>query len=116
LSNGPVVSVVEISYLDASAVTQTFTDFRLVGDALTPAYEFSWPAVLPVNGAVQIEFSTGYSSEEGAAALPSEIISAMLLLVSDLYENREGQFVGTISKINPTVENLLMPYRVGMGV
>lgn len=41
--------------------------------------------------------------------------AAALLIVGDLYENREAQSDKDY-KINPTVENLLFPYRIDMGI
>lgn len=42
--------------------------------------------------------------------------SAILLTVSDLYENREAQFVGVSAQENKTVNNLLHFNRVGLGI
>lgn len=49
-------------------------------------------------------------------SVPASIRAALLLVVGDLYENREGVVVGTIVAVNPTVERLLHFYRVGLGV
>ncbi len=48
--------------------------------------------------------------------VPASVKAAILLTIGDLYENREGQFVGTIRSDNPTVLRLLNPYRVGLGI
>lgn len=48
--------------------------------------------------------------------VPTSIRAALLLVVGDLYENREGAFVGVSRVDNPTVERLLHFYRVGLGV
>lgn len=48
--------------------------------------------------------------------LPASVRAAILLILGDLYENREGQIVGTIRADNPAVERLLHFYRVGLGV
>lgn len=46
--------------------------------------------------------------------MPAPIRAAILLMVGDLYRNRDTTAVGTISKIDmsTTVENLLAPFRV----
>ncbi len=44
------------------------------------------------------------------------IKAAALLLVGDLYQNREAQITGTIVSDNPTVQRLLYPYRQGIGI
>lgn len=48
--------------------------------------------------------------------VPPDVQAAILLIISDLYENREGQFVGITASENETVQNLLHFYRVGLGV
>lgn len=48
--------------------------------------------------------------------VPADVQAAILLIIGDLYENREGVVVGTIVATNPTVQNLLHFHRVGFGV
>lgn len=48
--------------------------------------------------------------------VPPDVQAAILLIISDLYENREGVVVGTIVTENPTVQNLLHFHRVGLGI
>lgn len=48
--------------------------------------------------------------------VPRAVVAAILLTIGDLYENREGAFIGTIHTVNPTVRSLLNPYREEMGV
>ena len=48
--------------------------------------------------------------------VPSSIRCAALLVVGDMYENRQGQTAGVENYKNPMVENLLWPYRTNMGV
>jgi len=47
---------------------------------------------------------------------PASVKAAILLLIGDLYEHREGQFVGVSSEVNPVVVNMLHFYRVGLGI
>lgn len=47
--------------------------------------------------------------------VPAAIKAAALLIVGDLYENREGGGEKDIKR-NPAVDNLLYPYRVGIGI
>ena len=49
--------------------------------------------------------------EDLPAVPPSPVKAAALLLVADLYENREGQTDRQLYQ-NPTFERLLNPYRV----
>jgi hypothetical protein len=47
---------------------------------------------------------------------PAAIKAACLLIIGDMYENREGAIVGTIHKENPAVQRLLHFYRIGIGI
>lgn len=46
---------------------------------------------------------------------PSAIKAAALLIIGDMYENREGAGEKEI-KENPAVSRLLHPYRIGIGI
>lgn len=61
--------------------------------------------------------SLPWLDDEGAPApVPASVRAALLLIVGDLYENREGAFVGVSRVDNPTVERMLHFHRVGLGV
>lgn len=61
--------------------------------------------------------SIPWDDDEGATVdVPASVKAAELLIVGDLYENREAQMVGVTVESNPTVERLLHFYRVGLGV
>lgn len=47
--------------------------------------------------------------------VPASVKSAILLIIGDLYENREGQTTAALS-VNPLVESMLHFYRTGLGV
>lgn len=55
-------------------------------------------------------------SESSEVPVPPSVRAAILLIVGDLYENREGAIVGVSRTDNPTVDRLLHFYRVGLGV
>lgn len=44
------------------------------------------------------------------------VVAAFLLLVGDMYENRESQIIDSTIKDNPAVQRLLYPYRLKLGV
>lgn len=48
--------------------------------------------------------------------LNPSVRAAMLLIIGDLYENREGQVVGQSFSVNETVTNLLHFHRTGLGI
>lgn len=59
------------------------------------------------------------SADSPAEPTPAAIEAAQLLIIGDLYENRQSQIVGnTTSAIhaNPAVERLLFPYRKKLGI
>ena len=57
-----------------------------------------------------------YETIEGAVFVPANVKAAAHLYLSDLFENRESQIVGTITVKNATAEALLVPHRLGWGV
>ena len=113
----PVRSVSEVAYLDTNGARVTlpeeavYLEKRRVYPALYPAPGTQWPDHRPQRGSVQITVNAGYEE------LPSDIQAAALLIIGNLYENREAVVVGTIATELPMgVELLLAPYvihRVG---
>lgn len=57
---------------------------------------------------------TGF--ETTAVPLPAGLRSAILLIVGDLYASREANIVGTIVSVSPTVQMLIYPHRINLGV
>ncbi|MFK3846613.1 head-tail connector protein [Stenotrophomonas sp. NPDC078853] len=66
---------------------------------IEPAVAISQPGVMPVR----------FRTDPGPA--PQALRAAILLLVADLYANREAGITGTIHVVNPTVDRLVFPYR-----
>ncbi len=61
--------------------------------------------------------SIPWADDDGAEVpVPASIRAALLLIIGDLYEHREGQFVGVSRADNPAVERLMHFYRVGLGI
>lgn len=113
LGRPPIQSITSVTYVDANGATQTLAPSSYVLDPsqlgmLRLAYGASWPATRVQPMAVTITFVSGTEIDD----VPKAITAAMKLLVGDLYENREGQIVGTIAADNPTVKRLLAPYVV----
>ena len=117
LAKGRLGSVVSVRYRDSAGVEQTLDagayqidDVSEPGRIL-PAPGTSWPSTEAgrVN-AVRVRFVAGYG---GAAAVPTPIKAAMLLLVGHLYEHRESEILGTVvSPLHFAVDALLSPYRL----
>lgn len=110
LSLPPIQSVTSITYVDSDGATQALASdqYVLSGDHVRPAYGVTWPTPRDQADAVTVIFVVGYGD---AADVPGPIKAAMLLMIGDLYANREGQIVGTISGPNRTVDALVAPYR-----
>ena len=47
---------------------------------------------------------------------PPSVRAAILLVIGDLYENREGQTAGVSYDQNPTLKSILHFYRIGLGI
>jgi len=101
----PLQSVESITYTDPAGATQTWEDYVVdaAGSRVYPIHGTDYPDTLPVPSAVTVRFVSGY------AATPEPIRAAILLLVGDLYENREAQ--GQPLHENRAVHRLLWPYR-----
>lgn len=71
----------------------------------------------PVRGALTVgahaEVEVSFTAKPGP--IPSAIKSAILLLVSDLYENRGASVAGAVNA-NPAAARLIWPYRRNIGV
>lgn len=113
LSVSPVVVVTSVQYLASpSGDLQTLsTSLYGVDTYLKPAqiygkYGATWPAALTQRQCVTVVYVAGYGDE--ASDVPAPIISAMLLTIGDLYENRQDR----ARTLTSAAEFLLNPYRI----
>jgi len=127
LSNGPIVlpapliSVTSIKYLDRGNVLQTLSeDEYVVSDSepglVTPVN--SWPDASDAGDSLRVVFVGGYNVGESpvlSELLPKTIKTAMLMQIADMYANREAQTEKPLTA-NMTLERLLSPYRLEMGI
>jgi len=115
LPRPPVPSITSILYDDAANVEQTLasTRYRLISDAdparVMPVYNDEWPDAIDYPGSVRITYVAGYGAT--AASVPQAVKQAMLLLIGDMFENRESILTGTSSGVLPTVRALLNGYQ-----
>ena len=74
-------------------------------------YDESWPTdtLWSVNP-ISIEFQCGYGNS--SSDVPVEIRQAMLVIIGDLYENRENTLVGVMPHNLRCAERLLSPKRI----
>jgi uncharacterized phiE125 gp8 family phage protein len=110
---GPLLSVEALRYDDADGFEQTIAAEDYTVDLASPDGWIvlntgsAWPATLDAINAVRIDFTAGYGPP---AAVPQVLKAAVLLIVGDLYEYREGKVNSNII-INPTVESLISLHR-----
>jgi len=131
VNNSPIVlpaplkitsPVTSIKYLDGNQVEQTLAASEYVVSDSAPALITpvnSWPETSLSGDSLRVRFSAGYSatgeSPVLSEALPATIRTAMLMQIADMYENREAQVERPLNA-NPTLANLLAPYRLEMGI
>lgn len=121
--SSPVQSVTSIKYLDEDGVERTLASNQYVVDTysepakITPAHEVTYPNLYAVENNVKIRFVSGFTtgSSPDDHPMPQTLKFAMMLIIGDLYANREGQS-DKAYQVNPTVANLLSFYRLEMGM
>lgn len=116
----PVTAVSGITYYDASNVSQTLATAVYAGpftDALSAyvvlKFGQSWPVTYAREDAVAVTFVAGAAT--AASNVPAPIRAAALLMIGDLYAQRETFVIGVTAEqipMSPTVEALLAPFRV----
>jgi uncharacterized phiE125 gp8 family phage protein len=113
LPKPPYSSLSSIQYYDLDNVLQTLSSsYYLVNDYTEPAIiskktDQTYPDTYDRPDAVRIAFSSGYAD---AASVPSSIKQAMLMLLTDLYDNRSASssHLNTVKiEWTPAVLNLL---------
>lgn len=112
----PLRSVTSITYLDSDGTEQTWSSSEYTVETFDgpgaqpgrvyPKAEYVWPTTQDVPGAVTITFEAGYD------VVPEGMKATLLLLVGDLYANREAQVVGNVFSDNRTAQRLLGRYRL----
>jgi len=119
-----VQSVESVKYFDSDNTEQTIgsanysLDNYSVPAWVLQAVDYSWPSTGSVGNAVKVKFIAGYTDglAENPNPCPKSIVSAMLLIIGNLYENRqENTKLATVS-LPMGVYSLLQPYRLGLGV
>lgn len=126
LPNAPVQSIDNITYVDEDGVVQTVSptiyELDVYDNKIRLQYGQKWPNVRAQEDAVTVTYTAGYTN--GASPdtypLPAPIKSAMLLIIGNLYENRQQDVLGntriSFNSLPLGVYNLLQPYRLGMGM
>lgn len=111
----PVAEIESVKYDDSSGAEQTVpnTGYRLVGQPSQPrivlTYGASWPSARCQDEAVRIRYTAGYGGPED---VPAPIRHAVLMMVSELYENREAAGDAPRTELPFAVTALLSTFRV----
>lgn len=94
-----------VSMTDGTYATIAPRGPRAQRGSVHPLPGYSWPAVLDgFPGGARVIYTAGY------AAPPQALLQAVLLVVGDLYANREAASVAKIQE-QPAYRNLIAPYR-----
>lgn len=114
---GKLQSVTAIKYTDTDADETEWSNTEyLVGTdylrgRVSLAYGYTWPSVvLSASNPIQVEFVCGYGLT--AAAVPATIRRGIMIMISEIYENREKTVYGQTIAQNDLMVNLLSPYRI----
>lgn len=126
LPNAPIQHIDSITYVDVDGITQTLAtsvyELDSFDNKIRLKYGQEWPAVRSQEDAVSVTYVAGYTN--GASPdthpIPAPIKAAMLLIVGNLYENRQQDVLGntriSFNSLPLGVYNLLQPYRLGLGL
>ena len=128
----PVAQVESVNYSDADGIPQVLDETIYTFDAgyeshnqnldaaplITLNSGEEWPETSGGTGCVWVDFSAGYDSageSPSYAPIPQALISAMLLTIGALYENREDIGANTLAALPYGAEWLARPYRLCLG-
>lgn len=112
-----VQEVSAVQYLDADGATQTLSSSIYTVDVprqkLYLAYGQTWPSIRYVTNAWWVDVWAGYytvaSPLDLMGGIPQDAKHAMLMMVGDLYENRETR-LDVQNYANPTYDALIAPH------
>ena len=110
----PVQSVTSVVYDDADGVTQTLStdDYWVDVEGMYPRIipNELWPAAQSLKPAtVRVTLVAGYASADD---VPQDVRMAILLRVSELFDNRNESVIGaSVSQTANTVSGLVAPHR-----
>lgn len=124
LGTWPVNSIASITYVDTNGATQTISSSDYVLDTFRKpaqvnlAFGKTWPAVRNQPNAVTVTFDAGFTGGTSPTPniVPKALIQAMLLTITDLYENRGAIGSKQNYEIPIMAQYLMIPYRINMGV
>ncbi len=111
---GGVHDIVSVQYYDGAGVLQTLQPTKTWPDTQTEPASLAlrdgeaWPDTKPEINTVGVRFISGFGMSR--EDVPQRIRQAVLLILADLYENRDAQHTGQAYQVNKTVEALVADY------
>jgi uncharacterized phiE125 gp8 family phage protein len=116
----PVIDVLSVKYLNAQKqeVTVDPSAYELIDRTVEFDPRSPWDGGHYGRESIRVRYRAGFVADLAAdplvAKLPKPIRAAILLMVGDLYANRETTTDGLVNQIpmSATVEALLAPYRI----
>jgi uncharacterized phiE125 gp8 family phage protein len=122
LPRPPLRTVVSVKYLDSSNVEQTLAlpmYYRTIEHTdCQPGYlelleNVTLPTVYGSDVSVRVRYQAGYDTTGSPAdVVPAGLKQAMLILISEMYENREITVTGAIVQENKVIPALLSTFKV----
>jgi len=115
----PLQSITQIAYDDTSGIEQIidplsyFVDTQSEPGWVVPAGTLTWPTTIDAINSVRVKFVAGYapstdSPPDLTTNIPYNIKAGMLLIIGNLFENREDNVVGTIANRIPNGAEYLL--------
>lgn len=120
---GPVTEIVSITWRNEEGQVATIAsgNYSLRTDSLGAIISwdsgYSFPSPVYEHGGVSVTYKAGYpiipATEDAPerSTVPAAIKAAILLLVANLYENREATVTTSVNELPFAVNALLTPYR-----
>lgn len=123
LPHGPVISVTSVKYDDTDGNEQTVSssDYTVDNNAsgfgwIVPADDVAWPDTIDAINAVRVRYVAGYEPLSGdyTANIPDPIRAAVMMMVADIYQQRENFSAENLTRVPMTMgaRTLLAPWRV----
>lgn len=119
LPMGPVLGVESVTYTSGAA-SADFTDYDsdTYTDRIRISDGASWPTTDNVPVPIVIRYQAGYSLPDGSPQdypLPASLRAAILLALSNIYDNCTAGTICDIGSLPAAVKYLLDPYKRRMG-
>ncbi len=115
IPKAPVSAITSVKYYDQAGAQQTLSTsvYKTFLDRepaeIRPKYQQQWPFLYGEQGVITVRFVAGYGA--AVTAVPESLKAAMLLLVSDWFENRDGERPNTTS--NRAYDALISKFLTG---